>query len=273
MSHKSYLIVVATLMEIEPILSFSTIISETLFTSGVKIISAKLSSSVNIDFQIVITGVGVVNAAHGLTLSLEKIRCNQNREPYPKCDSRDLIIIHTGIAGSFEGSGLNIGDIAVATSDTYIHTGVSPNKSFSYPNQPLPFDVLPEKFLLKSNDYKTNREGRFIFDKAMVQNSCYAIKNRVTKNSNFRVITGDFITVSTITSSKEQADHIFKAFSRPCMESMEGAALAHIAALYNIPFIEVRAASNLVGIRDKEAWDMPLACERASFAVVSILNN
>lgn len=34
-------------------------------------------------------------------------------------------------------------------------------------------------------------------------------------------------------------------------EAMEGAAFAHIARLYKIPMVEIRAASNFVGERDK----------------------
>jgi futalosine hydrolase len=46
------------------------------------------------------------------------------------------------------------------------------------------------------------------------------------------------------------------------MEAMEGAASAHVAALYHIPMVEVRSASNFVGERDKSKWDLDLAIER-----------
>jgi futalosine hydrolase len=46
------------------------------------------------------------------------------------------------------------------------------------------------------------------------------------------------------------------------MESMEGAAAFHVAALYDVPIIEIRAASNFVGDRDKDRWDFAVACER-----------
>ncbi len=39
-------------------------------------------------------------------------------------------------------------------------------------------------------------------------------------------------------------------------ESMEGAAAAHICALYGMPFLEVRGISNLVGDRDRAAWEV-----------------
>ncbi len=40
---------------------------------------------------------------------------------------------------------------------------------------------------------------------------------------------------------------------------MEGAAAAHVAALYQVPMVEIRAASNRVGDRDKARWDIPAA--------------
>ncbi len=46
------------------------------------------------------------------------------------------------------------------------------------------------------------------------------------------------------------------------MEAMEGAAALHVATLYHVPIIEIRAASNFVGERDKDKWDFPLACDR-----------
>ena len=38
------------------------------------------------------------------------------------------------------------------------------------------------------------------------------------------------------------------------VENMEGAGAAHVCALYNIPFAEVRGVSNMAGVRDKNDW-------------------
>ncbi|PID74095.1 MAG: hypothetical protein CSB33_00400 [Desulfobacterales bacterium] len=57
------------------------------------------------------------------------------------------------------------------------------------------------------------------------------------------------------------------------MESMEGAAAAAVAARFGIPFLEVRAASNLAGKRDRRKWDLPLAFERAGRAVELLIVN
>ncbi|MBF0257736.1 MAG: futalosine hydrolase [Desulfamplus sp.] len=312
-----YLILVATPMEINPLLSRSTVLSESITPSGVRIISASLGKK---DFKVVVTGPGVINTAHGLTVYLEHYIDNSKEH------QSSLLIIQTGIAGYFKDSGLEMGDIAVATSETYIHTGVNREiSSFSsscssYPYDPLPFDLVP--------DCPMSRQGHFEFDCNMIQKSCSIIEKGLTDLSftatslnavnpltavnseiatnfeiavnsetavnskrvtNFRaatnfsteinqsqsisfsLMTGNFITVSAITSTTEHADKLFRAFDYPCMESMEGAASAHIAALYNIPFLEIRAGSNPVGIRDKKQWDIPLACQNASFALEALL--
>lgn len=59
------------------------------------------------------------------------------------------------------------------------------------------------------------------------------------------------------------------------VESMEGAAAAHICALYGIPFLEIRGVSNLVEDRNRESWRIDLGAEvagRATLAVLSALD-
>lgn len=232
------------------------------------------------NFHVVVTGPGVVNTAHGLTVYLERHKVN-NKTLYPQNhidNYKPFVIIQTGIAGFFEGSGLTMGDVVIATSETYIHTGVrrvsahnnsADNCPSFYPHDPLPFYLLA--------NHPMSRQGRFEFDAVMVEKAYSIIEKRVqtekniTERDQYRVSKGDFITVSAITATSEHANTLFKAFDSPCMEAMEGAASAHIAALYNIPFLEIRSASNPVGVRDKKRWDIPLACHRASLAIESLL--
>ena len=49
---------------------------------------------------------------------------------------------------------------------------------------------------------------------------------------------------------------------------MEGAAIAHVAALYGIPMGEVRGISNRVGIRDRSAWRVKEAAAAAQEALL-----
>ena len=52
---------------------------------------------------------------------------------------------------------------------------------------------------------------------------------------------------------------------------MEGAAAAHVALHYGIPFLEIRGASNLVGPRNRNAWNLPLAFENSCTCLMAVL--
>jgi len=99
--------------------------------------------------------------------------------------------------------------------------------------------------------------------------ACHERLSREFEHKGVRVARGPFITVSTLTSSLDQASRLHAALS-PVMEAMEGAASAHIAALYKVPFIEVRAASNYTGERDKGKWDLERAAKHLGEAFTII---
>jgi futalosine hydrolase len=52
---------------------------------------------------------------------------------------------------------------------------------------------------------------------------------------------------------------------------MEGAGVAAAATLHEIPFAELRAISNRVGPREREAWAVPQALDCLGLAVASML--
>ncbi|MBU0973046.1 MAG: futalosine hydrolase [Proteobacteria bacterium] len=181
----------------------------------------------------VISGPGVFNTVHALTVYLTRKRPSR--------------ILHTGIAGVFAPSGFGIGDIGIAGREQYVHTGVgcgTPEYA------PLPFDLIC--------DQPSTRRGIYPADATLLESYCGLFSRKVGGGA---IALGNFITVSSITPSFAQAQKVYDHFS-PVMEAMEGAAAFHVAALYRVPVIEIRAASNLVGERDKDKWDFPLACER-----------
>ena len=52
---------------------------------------------------------------------------------------------------------------------------------------------------------------------------------------------------------------------------MESAACAHVARLYEVPYVEVRGVSNLVEDRDLSRWDLSTAAGAAGRAVEQIV--
>jgi futalosine hydrolase len=55
-------------------------------------------------------------------------------------------------------------------------------------------------------------------------------------------------------------------------ENMEGAAAAHLCALYDTLFLEIRSVSNRVEDRNFAAWNLPLAMRRAQQAALIALD-
>jgi futalosine hydrolase len=62
-----------------------------------------------------------------------------------------------------------------------------------------------------------------------------------------------FVTMNTCTGNDNDARAI-EARTGGAVESMEGAAIAHVAALAGIPVGEIRGISNVAGNRDRSAW-------------------
>jgi futalosine hydrolase len=77
-----------------------------------------------------------------------------------------------------------------------------------------------------------------------------------------------FATVNTCTGSDNDA-RALESRTGGAVESMEGAAIAHVAALAGIPAGEIRGISNLVGNRDRSAWRVKEAALAAQQALLA----
>nr|WP_041830427.1 futalosine hydrolase [Actinoplanes missouriensis] len=69
-------------------------------------------------------------------------------------------------------------------------------------------------------------------------------------------ITGDVLTLSTVTGTQATADRLADRFPEAVAEAMEGFGVASAAAAASVPFAELRTISNAVGPRDRSAWRM-----------------
>ncbi len=191
--------------------------------------------------RLLTTGPGLVNTVQAVTAAVE------HRRP--------SLMIQAGCAGAFRKSGLDIGDVAVAAEEIDVHLGIEPETGTD-PMPPLPFPLMIHKGLEIRHRYPldANRQLRA----ASVLNKVFAGVCRVRR--------GPFVTVSTITATDRRAEALYDRY-RPCMESMEGAGAAYLALYYDLPLVEIRAASNRVGRRDRNAWNLNLAFQRSAAAV------
>lgn len=185
-------------------------------------------------------GVGKVNAAHSATLLLENYNI-------------DLMILF-GIAGAYSAKGAKQGDVAVAATENYGEEGVSTKDGWK--NMQV---ISP---LLKNEQEYFNT---FPMDSKLSQ---LAVK--VSTDLGFNVTSGNFITVSQCSGTRESGELLKKRFDGVC-ENMEGAAVAHICALYGIPMVEIRGISNIIEDRDLRTWSIPLAVSHVNKVVSELV--
>ncbi|HZU57132.1 MAG TPA: futalosine hydrolase [Actinocrinis sp.] len=84
-------------------------------------------------------------------------------------------------------------------------------------------------------------------------------------------VRGDMLTVSTGTGTAERAAWLRTRYPAAVGEAMEGYGVAVAAAQFALPVAEVRAASNLVGPRDRSAWRIGEALSTLTAAAVPIV--
>jgi len=198
--------------------------------------------------RILVTGPGSVNTVQAMTACIE--------------NSKPILIIQTGCAGAFQESGLQTGDIGIATEEIDIHLGIESEKPHTPPAE-LPFSVLKKG--------GTALKNRYPCSKSLPDLACKILVDALTKEK-INVKKGPFVTVSTITATDKSARSLYRQFSAT-MEVMEGAGAAHLSIHYNIPFLEIRSASNLVGKREKDKWDLDLACRNSNKAVFAFIRS
>ena len=184
---------------------------------------------------LVATGIGAGNAAHALTCALQARR--------PDC------VLQVGVGGAYPRSGLGIGDVALASEEWYGDLGVRTDEGW----QGADIIGIP---VYGDDGYNKFDLGGECLDRA--------------KDILPEVKVGAFATVQECSGTDELGNEREALFGAVC-ENMEGAAAAHVCALYGVPFLEVRAMSNRVEKREREKWDLMGAVARAQDAAARLL--
>jgi futalosine hydrolase len=207
-----------------------------------------------------IGGCDKTNTAHVLTCVLQSL-C-----PAP------ALVVQTGIAGAFARldeapatdahvGAPGVGDLVLATQEAYSDTGSSSAGDWlSAAELGLPIALV--------NGCETG--GVFALDEHLVERARDAILACDWSEAPPAVCMGPCVTSSCVTGTREQAEALVRRWS-PLAESMEGAAAAHICALYGVPFVEIRGISNLVGDRDRSSWQVERAIRAAGKAALAVV--
>lgn len=197
-----------------------------------------------------VSGIGKVNAAHAATRLIHEYS--------------PAAIMNIGLGGAYPSSGLNIGDVAIAEKEIYGDEGVLLNDGFHG------IDLIGMPLLKKGRKKFFNE---FALDRHLAGKAVMAARLLTHHSSLITIKKGIFLTLSTCTGTKKRAVELERRFGAIC-ENMEGAAIAHICALYGIPLIEMRGISNIVEDRDRSAWNIALAaenCQKAALECIRVI--
>ncbi len=192
------------------------------------------------------SGIGKVNAASAVTALLETVA--------PEA----LIVI--GCGGAYPDSGLAPGDLALASEELLADEGVLTPQGF------VDFATLGFPLLDKGGPVM---EQRFAADSRLLAAARPLLSAAATANG-AKLVTGPLVTVSTCSGTDQAAQAMVRRTAGIC-ENMEGAAIAQVCRLYEVPFLELRGISNRVENRDLARWNLAGAANIAQHALMAYL--
>lgn len=202
----------------------------------------------NHNVGIATSGIGTANAAASCALLLHQLQPSA--------------VIMCGCGGAYHASGITIGDLALARTEIYADTGaITPNGFLSMRDLNLP--LLVHEHTPYYNHFPTCR--RLTEDAALKM-------ERFASQCNCALEQGNFITLASCSGTDTRATAVEAATAGIC-ENMEGAGVAHMCCMFDTPWVEVRAISNMVEARNMANWDLSGAMLRAQEAVLFWLRN
>lgn len=178
---------------------------------------------------IVMSGIGKVNAARCTQLLIDRFEPSK--------------IVNIGSAGALHPD-LNIGDVVVSTGC-------------------IQHDVDLTVFGIKKGAFD-KQEGGFVEADPNFAGLCKAAIKKIIGDE-YQIFTGPIATGDQFNDSPEKQTQLFEDLGAYCNE-MEGAAVAQVCSLCNIPFVVVRSISDKPGNQSKVMYDnfKKLASERCA---------
>lgn len=179
------------------------------------------------------SGIGKVAAAIGTTLLLDNIK--------PDC------VINTGSAGGLATS-LNVGDIVVSQEVCYHDADVT---AFGYQYGQLP-----------------NCPARFVADEKLIN-----LAEDCIKQLNVNAVRGLVCTGDAFINGAQPLATIRQNFPDVVAVEMEAAAIAHTCKNFDIPFVVVRAISDVADKQSHISFDefLPVAAKQSSIMISAMI--
>ncbi|RSL31578.1 5'-methylthioadenosine/S-adenosylhomocysteine nucleosidase [Salibacterium salarium] len=174
------------------------------------------------DVVLIKSGIGKVNAAIATTLLLEKFQPD--------------IVINTGSAGGFNPE-LEVGDLVVSTEVRYNDVDAT---VFGYEYGQVP--QMP---------------ARYVSDEQLVEQT-----KQCAAKENISIADGLILSGDSFMSTDRQVEFLKTTFDNPQCAEMEAGAIAQVCYRFEVPFVVIRALSDIAGKDAKQSYDQFL--EKAS---------
>ncbi|BDU50988.1 5'-methylthioadenosine/adenosylhomocysteine nucleosidase [Haliovirga abyssi] len=189
------------------------------------------------EIVLVESGIGKVNSAMCTTILIERFNVDK--------------IIFTGVAGAINNN-LEVGDVVISK-DLIQH------------------DVDATAFGAKLGEIPRMKTSIFKGDEKLIEIAEKAAKINIKKHS---AIIGRILSGDQFVSSSEKIDKLRENFNGDCVE-MEGASVAQVCYIYNIPFVIIRAISDKADHSAKVDFKTFVndAAKNAKNIVLSMLEN
>jgi len=166
------------------------------------------------------------------------------------------LVLITGCGGALAGSGLAIGDLAIASEELFADLGVMTQEGWlDLQEMGLPLAVTA---------------GQTLYNRLPLTPQPLEQALHCARSLGLKLFKGSFATVAACSGTSARGEELVKRYGVIC-ENMEGAATALICLRYSIPCLEIRGISNLVEERNRSRWDIPAALLAAQRFVISFL--
>ncbi|MCE0494277.1 5'-methylthioadenosine/S-adenosylhomocysteine nucleosidase [Vibrio salinus] len=188
----------------------------------------------NVDVVLLQSGIGKVAAAVGTAILLEKYQVDR--------------VINTGSAGGFDSS-LNVGDVVISTEVRHHDANVT---AFGYEIGQM-----------------AGQPAAFIADSALMQNA----EEALTAIGDKHAVRGLICTGDAFVCTAEQQKVIRSNFPSVVAVEMEASAIAQTCHQFNVPFVVVRAISDVADKESPMSFEefLPLAAKSSSEMVLNML--
>ena len=186
------------------------------------------------EFHIVVTGIGSMLTSYQLGKFIHK-----HRPDY---------LVQAGVAGTFTDK-FERGDVVMIKDEILGDLGVHEQDTF-----------------------------KDVFDLGLMEPSTNGFKNKRLPNPNLKewnvldIPSARGITVNLISSEPKLIERLLVKYGCE-VESMEGAALHYLSLQEQIPFLQLRSISNIVGERNKINWKLKEAIHNLNDKLISIIKN